>query len=300
MHIEKKFFEIKIVFYFFLLCFVFYFIFFVLQNNFNLRKANYLYKNNPVHKNGFTKKDEKYYPFGIENNSEAKYYVFKPSEKKSTHKAVIICPGGGYQYLSYKNEGLAVGRWLSKNGITGIVLFYRMPNKEYHNIPLEDAQEMIKVVRNKSEEWNIDKNKIGIMGFSAGGHLAAIASNVFTKETRPDFTILYYPVITMDESLTNGPSKYNLLGDKNKKLSDYYSAEKKVTKKTPPAYIVYSSDDYVVDPKNSKIYYEALLKNKIPAKLTVYDTGDHGWGWSKKFKYAKENRDSLLNWINSL
>ncbi len=300
MHLKDIFSRFKIFILFLFGCGILYFLFFMLQNNITLKEAQNVYTNGETNTNGFKKEDEKFYPFGIENNSKAKYYLYLPPKNKSIHKAVIICPGGGYQYLSYKNEGLAVARWLKKNGITGIVLFYRMPNKNYHYIPIEDAQEMIKLTRKNAEKWNIDPNQVGIMGFSAGGHLAAAVSNIYTKESRPDFTILYYPVISMKDNITNGPSKYNLLGDKNKKLADFYSIENKITPNTPPAYIVYSSDDYVVDPKNSKIYYEKLVKNKVKAKLTVYDTGDHGWGWSKRFKYSKENRDSLLKWVKSL
>ncbi len=275
-------------------------VFFILKNKSVLNKTELIYPKGSKTGNGLTKQDEKIYNFGIENNSEAKYIKYLPSKNKSTGIAVIICPGGGYKFLSYKNEGISVAKWLIDNGIAAFVLFYRMPNKKYHNIPLEDSQEMIKIIRKNADKWNIDPQKIGIMGFSAGGHLAACASNIYKKETRPDFTILYYPVITMDVNYTNSPSMYNLLGDDEYKLKDFYSAEKRVNKKTPPAYIVYSKDDLVVNPINSKMYYEALKKNKIQVKITEYDQGDHGWGWSKKFKYSKENKENLLMWITAL
>lgn len=249
--------------------------------------------------NGFTKKDEKFVNFGKENNSEAKYFLFIPDKKKATHQAVIICPGGGYQYLVYKNEGVNVAKWLKENGILGVVLMYRMPNKKYNQIPLEDLQATIKIIRENSKKLNVDPKKVGVMGFSAGGHLAATASNNYDEKTRPNFSILYYPVISMRDKYTNWASRLNLLDD-NKKLYDFYSNELKVTSKTPPTYIALSKDDVSVDPINSKIYYEALKKNKVPVEIHIYDKGEHGWGWSKKFPYYKENRENLLKWLKAL
>lgn len=258
-----------------------------------------VYKNGAKDSNGLIKKDEKRVSFGIENNSEAKYYLFLANKKNATGQAVIICPGGGYQYLVLKNDGKSAAKWLSKNGITSIVLLYRMPNKKYSKIPLEDLQETIKIVRENSKKWNIDKDKVGIMGFSAGGHLAATASNNFNDLTKPNFSILYYPVISMEDKYTHFPSRFNLLGE-DKKLIDFYSNENKVTSKTPPTYIAYSKDDKIVKVINSQIYYEALKKNKVPVEIHVYDKGGHGWGWSKKFIYYKENKESLLKWLKSL
>lgn len=250
--------------------------------------------------NGFTKKDEKRVNFGKENNSEAKYYLFLPNKKRATGQAVIICPGGGYQFLAYKNEGINVGKWFSKNGIAAVVLLYRMPNKKYNYIPLEDIHETIKIVRNNSKKWNINPEKVGVMGFSAGGHLAATASNHYDKLTKPNFSILYYPVISMDNRYTNWGTKLNLLGNNDEKLTKFYSIELNVTSQTPPTYIVFSKDDITVDPINSKIYYEKLKKNKVPVEMHIYEKGEHGWGWSKKFEYYKENTQSLLKWLKSL
>lgn len=259
-----------------------------------------VYPNGAKDSNGLTKKDEKRVNFGKENNSEAIYYLFLPNKEKATGQAVVICPGGGYQFLAYKNEGINVGKWFSKNGIAAVVLLYRMPNKKYNNIPLEDLQETIKLVRKNSKKWNINPNKVGVMGFSAGGHLAATASNHYDILTKPNFSILYYPVISMDDKYTNWGSKLNLLGSDDKKLSEYYSNELQVTPKTPPTYIVFSKDDITVDTRNSKIYYETLKKNKVPVEMHVFEKGEHGWGWSKKFEYYKENTQSLLKWLKSL
>lgn len=273
--------------------------------NFALYKSSFfytqylVYPNGAIDSNGLTKKDEKYVEYGKENNSEAKYFLFIPDKKKATHQAVIICPGGGYQYLVYRNEGINVAKWLKNNGILGVVLMYRMPNKKYYQIPLEDLQATIKIVRENSKKLNIDPNKVGVMGFSAGGHLASTASNNYDEKTRPDFSILYYPVISMRDKYTNQDSRYNQLDD-NKKLYDFYSNELKVTPKTPPTYIAFSKDDTSVDPINSKIYYEALKKNNVPVEMHMYDTGGHGWGWSKKFVYHKEDTENLLKWLKSL
>ncbi len=206
--------------------------------------------------------------------------------------AVIVCPGGGYAGLSIAKEGHDVARELNKWGIAAFVLKYRMPTdrtmKDKKNGPLQDAQQAIMLVRRNAAKWNIDVNKVGIMGFSAGGHLAATAGTHYNQPVtiehteiniRPDFMILLYPVISFQDSLTHMGSRNNLVGktpttdDKN-----LYSNELQVTKDAPPAFIVHAANDNTVKVKNALVFYEALLAHKIKAQLLIYPSGGHGFG----------------------
>lgn len=218
--------------------------------------------------------------------------VFQPAKSSGKNTAVIICPGGGYAILAYNLEGTTVAHILNNWGVTAIVLKYRLPSDEIMKDksigPIQDAQRAIQYVRENAKQLNIDPQKIGIMGFSAGGHLASTASTHFNKEyivnpdhisLRPDFSILGYPVISMIDSLTHKGSRNNLLG-KNPSpgaVKDF-SNELQVTKDTPPTFIVLANDDNGVNPENSIKYYEALLKNHVPAELHIYQNGGHGFG----------------------
>ena len=194
--------------------------------------------------------------------------------------AVVICPGGGYAGLAIQHEGSEFAKWLNGQGITAFVLKYRMPNK-HKEVPLDDAQQAMRYVRKHANEFGIDANKVGIAGFSAGGHLAATTSTHYTTEgtsTKPDFSILFYPVITM-EMATHGGSRSNLLGDKPLPEDiQFFSNEKQINANTPPAILLLSDDDKSVSPVNSVFYYEALKKNNIPATMYIFPKGGHGWG----------------------
>lgn len=267
-------------------------------SSFSKYKEYSLYKYGPKDNNGLSSNDEIIDEnMGLTNNSKATYFLFLPEKQKATGQFVIVCPGGGYSYLSTTNEGIKVAEWLRDNGIANLVLMYRMPNYKYHNIPLEDVQESIKLVRKNAKKWNIDSNRVGIMGFSAGGHLAATASNNYDNSTRPNFTILFYPVITMKNEYTHYDSKLYLLGNKESKLTDFYSNELRVTSNTPPTFIAYTEDDKIVNPKNSKLYYDALVKNKVPAVIYSYPKGGHGWGWDSWFSFHSKLCDDLLLWL---
>ncbi|HEX8015560.1 MAG TPA: alpha/beta hydrolase [Flavobacterium sp.] len=222
--------------------------------------------------------------------------VFIPKEIKPDQTAVVIFPGGGYSHLSMDKEGTKVAEWLNSLGIVAFVLKYRLPSdlimKNKSVGPLQDAQEAIRYVRSHASKWNIDPNKIGTIGFSAGGHLAStlathfddkVYESKFNMSARPDFSILIYPVISMENGITHKGSQTNLLGQNpSQALIDNFSNEKKVTSQTPPTFLVHASDDGAVIPENSINYYLALKKNNISAELHIYEKGGHGFGLGVK------------------
>lgn len=212
--------------------------------------------------------------------------------------AIIMCPGGGYARLAMNHEGHDMAPWLNAQGITYIVLKYRMPNGHYE-VPLSDAEQAIRLVRQHAKEWNIRPDRIGIMGASAGGHLAASLATLYSSnETRPDFQVLFYPVISMVPGVTHGGSRQNLLGNNpSQELEDKYTLEKQVNAHTPQAFIMLSADDGAVSPANGIHYFEALLQHQVPATLHVYPTGGHGWGFRDAFTYKRQWTGELEKWL---
>lgn len=213
-------------------------------------------------------------------------------------KAIIMCPGGGYGWEAMDHEGHAMAQWFNAQGIAYVVLKYRLPHGN-HEIPLSDAEQAVRLVRNHASEWGVNPSKIGIMGASAGGHLAStLATHYSGNETRPDFQVLFYPVITMDPSYTHGGSRENLLGkNPSKELQDKYSNELQVSSSTPKAFIMLSSDDMAVPVANGLNYYMALLKNNVSASLHAYPTGGHGWGYGDGFLYKSQWMEELEKWL---
>ena len=227
----------------------------------------------------------------VDHISKPTLTVFEPPSEKRNGTAVIICPGGGYSILAAGHEGEDVAKVFKDAGVTAFVLRYRLPKDECMNhkeyVPLMDAQQAIYFVRGHAQQYHTDSNKIGIMGFSAGGHLASSAGTHFVpvrKElananVRPDFMMLIYPVISFDEEIGHLGSRDNLLGkNADKKLVHLFSNEEQVTSQTPPTFLVHASDDDTVNPENSVRFYQALLKNKVPAELHLYEHGGHGFG----------------------
>ena len=223
--------------------------------------------------------------------------LFRADPSKATGQAVVICPGGAYLGVAYTHEGIQVAQWMNERGITALMLRYRMPNG-HHDIPLHDARTAIALLRDHAAEWGIDPHQVGIMGFSAGGHLASTVSTHFENDSqRPDFSILIYPVITMDPQWTHGGSRKNLLGaNPTESATERYSAEKQVTDATPPAFIAVSNEDRSVSPVNSVLYYEALHKHRIPAELHIFPEGPHGFGLKTDFPNHDEMAGSLARW----
>lgn len=238
---------------------------------------------------------------------------FKPNPKKATGTAIILIPGGGYSVVVYQGEGVNNAKVLAEKGVAAFVLKYRLPNDEImpnRKIgPLQDAQQAIKLVRENAEKWNLNQDKIGVMGFSAGGHLASTAATHFEKSyiensnntsLRPDFQILIYPVISMTSSLTHDGSRNALIG-KNPSKEDIqlFSNELQVDTNTPIAYLTHAADDTTVDVDNSIEYFEHLRHKKVNAEMHIYPTGGHGFifknsGWIiPLFDWMKRNQ--LIN-----
>lgn len=229
----------------------------------------------------------------VSNISEATMTVYPAKEPNGT--AVVICPGGGYFLLAMDHEGTAYADWFNAQGITVAVLKYRMPNG-HHEIPGEDALQAIRLLRQHSDEWYIQK--VGIMGFSAGGHCASTAATHFTSDSRPDFQILFYPVISFDDAITHQGTKENLIGKNAKaEMTKLYSNELQVTPQTPKAWIACNTDDKAVPVENSIRYYQALVKNGVHATMHVYPTGGHGWGFNDSFKYKSQWTSELEKWL---
>jgi acetyl esterase/lipase len=240
--------------------------------------------------------------------------VFLPSKSNATGEAVVICPGGGYHILAYDWEGSDIARWLSSRGIAAMVLKYRLPvsksNIIPHKSPLMDAQRAFRMVRYHAGSWNIDPGKIGIMGFSAGGHLASTLSTHFDAgdpgnndpvekiSCRPDFSILVYPVISFTEEFSHSGSRTALLGeDPDPELVRYYSNELQVSEDTPPTILVHSSDDEAVPVQNSLAYYQALLKSGTQTEMHIYPYGGHGYSLAIGKGHLATWPDRVLEWI---
>ncbi|WP_026461526.1 alpha/beta hydrolase [Adhaeribacter aquaticus] len=239
--------------------------------------------------------------------------VYLPAKENASGAAVVICPGGSYKVIVFQGEGVSTAKEFAKNGIAAFVLKYRLPNDTLQTdktiSPLQDAQQAIKLVRENATKYGIDANKVGIVGFSAGGHLASTAATHFAKplienakntNLRPDFQVLVYPVISMQERLTHADSKTNLLGkNPTKEVEDLYSNELQITNNTPPTYLTHAADDKLVDVDNSIAYFQKLRRNNVDVEMHIYPKGGHGFifrqkdwtdplfAWMKKNKWTK-------------
>lgn len=253
----------------------------------------------------------------IENVQKPTLELFLPAKRNATRQAVVIFPGGGYRGLAYDWEGTDIAKWFNSKGIAAFVLKYRLPVSTSvivpNEAPLQDAKQAIRTVRANAEEWNIFGNQIGIMGFSAGGHLASTLGTHFNHEdsvepdsinslnVRPDFMILMYPVITMKEPYTHSGSKTNLLGENPEAdLVEYFSNEAQVTEKTPPTFIVHATDDEAVPVENSLMFYKALKEKNISVEMHIYPEGGHGFSLAIEKGYLQTWPDRLFDWLKEI
>ena len=273
--------------------------------------------------------DEAGEPLRVSQISLPTLTAFIVPKEKATGAAVLICPGGGYRILAITKEGYKIAQWLNSLGISAFVLKSRLPDDrimENKKIgPLQDAQEGLRTLRRNADKWNIDPEKIGVLGFSAGGHLAASLSTLYDQKVytpkdatsaRPDFSILIYPVISMQQEITHMGSRNNLLGSNpTQSQIDWYSTEKQVNENTPPAFLVHSFDDSAVPIENSWEYAKQLKANKVPVEMHAYRSGGHGYGlgigdthlswseacaqWLEVMGMAKKNSDIALADPNS-
>ena len=242
----------------------------------------------------------------VEKVSIPSYQYFRVASDNTKKPCVIICPGGGYAILAAGHEGSDLANYFNSIGVNAIVLKYRIPNAENQIdksiAPLQDAQQAMLLARTNAENWGIDKNKIGVMGFSAGGHLAASLATHYNDvkienpskiSLRPDFQLLIYPVISFGPEGHEG-SRINLIGntndEKTKKAIDYFSNEKQITKDTPPAFLVHSKDDDAVPVAGAIHYYDNLIAHKVPAEIYLYEKGGHGYGM--------KNATSEIDWTS--
>ena len=242
--------------------------------------------------------------------------VYLPAKANANGQALLIFPGGGYQILAYDWEGTDIAKFLNGKGIAGIVVKYRLPSsvsqKDKHLVPLIDAQRALRMVRSMAEELNIDPAKIGILGFSAGGHLAATLGTHFDEKVyeaideidkesaRPDFMALGYPVITFGE-MTHGGSKENLIGENPKpERVIHFSNEKQVSTDTPPTFLFHATDDKAVSVDNSLLFYQALKDKGVSATMHIYPKGGHGFSLARNNMHLRTWTERLFEWLESL
>ena len=260
------------------------------------------------HSNGLSGADKDEGEERVSNTNVAELFIYEADPAKATGQAVVICPGGGYRLLAMGHEGHQYAEWMAANGITTAVLKYRLPNFT-PQVPMEDAAEALRYMR---EEYRgkASIKQLGIMGFSAGGHLAAstavgcLKANGDTSARaalRPDFAVLFYPVITGNPSQMHKGSYDKLLGsDRTQELTDKWSPELVAGKDAPQTLLILSSDDATVPPINSTKFYNTLKELGVPASITILPSGGHGWGFRDSFKYKAIWQEAMLQWLASI
>ncbi|MCE4565280.1 alpha/beta hydrolase [Maribellus sp. CM-23] len=270
-----------------------------------------VWPNGAPNDNGMREPEEKYDGVRVRNVSEAEMYVFLPEKEINTGAAVLICPGGGYSIEAMDHEGYDMARFFQEKGIAGIVLKYRLPYG-HDEVPSSDARRAMRIIRANAGKWGINPEKVGIAGSSAGGHLASTAGTVFDEgnaqsndsvekmSCRPDFMLLLYPVITMDEEFTHMGSRRNLIGSEhNLKLVRKYSNELNVNAQTPPTFLILADDDKSVLPRNSIEFYSALKRYNVPAEMHIFQKGGHGFGIRQEGLPANNWPDLFVDWLKA-
>ncbi len=240
--------------------------------------------------------------------------IFLPSERIRTGQAVLICPGGGYAMLAYDSEGTDIAKWFNSKGVVAIVLKHRLPtslsNTVSYKSPILDAQRAIRLIRQNAQAWGVDPAKVGVMGFSAGGHLASTLSTHYDTQyaeavddvdklsARPDFSILIYPVVTFKDDYTDNGTRTRLTRSQvTPELIEEFSNELHVDAATPPAFLIHSSNDKVVPVQNSLQYYQKLIENGVEAEMHIYPEGGHGYALATGNRYLSTWVDRLADWL---
>lgn len=225
---------------------------------------------------------------------------YLPAKEKAVGTAVIVCPGGGYGALAMDHEGRQIAEWLNGQGIAAFILKYRLGPRYRHPSMINDAHQAIRMVRQRAASFGVAPDRIGIWGFSAGGHLAATAATHFDSETRPDFAILAYPVISFTTDYVHKGSRRNLLGeDPDPKLVENLSNELQVTERTPPVFLFHTNEDTGVPPENSVLFYMALRKAKVPAEMHIFEPGRHGVGLAQQHPTLNQWPTLLAAWFKT-
>lgn len=247
---------------------------------------------------------------GTDDADKPALTIYLPAKPQAIGTAVVICPGGGYGGLAMDHEGHQVARWLTARGVAAVILKYRLGPKYRHPVMLQDVLRAIRVVRSRATELGVRPERIGVMGFSAGGHLASSAATLFdhpsgkvadgleTVSSRPDFAVLVYPVIVFGADVTHKGSQRNLLGDNaSQELVTQLSTDRQVTAKTPPTFLFHTTEDTAVPPQNSLAFYLALKQAGVPAELHIYEKGAHGVGLAPHDRELSTWPDRLLGWL---
>lgn len=232
----------------------------------------------------------------------AEIYVYLPQDAKYPTKVVVICGGGGFNQVNLDHEGHQFAEWLNTIGVAGIVLNYRLPHIDRGDktITEKDLRQAVKIVRENASEWNIDNDNVGAAGFSIGGHAATLLAVRELEESKVNFTMLFYSVVDMSDSLTHKPSREKLLGViPTEEDIDYYSSIRHVSPSTPKCLIMACDDDTVVSPLNGVSYYMKLKEFDVPAALHIFPTGGHAWGMKKDFQYHAEFLSLTQKWLLS-
>jgi acetyl esterase/lipase len=263
-----------------------------------------------------TPKTELLWPDGVpgalggEDLDKPAITFYQPAKPQATGTVVVICPGGGYGALAMDHEGHQVARWFTSRGVAAAILKYRLGPRYHHPAPLQDVLRAIRLVRSRAAELGLKPDRVGVMGFSAGGHLASSAATLFDLveakaadgleafSSRPDFAILGYPVIVLGADVTHKGSQRNLLGDSpSAELIAGLSTDRQVKAKTPPTFLFHTSDDTGVPPQNSVAFYLALKNAGVPAELHIYEKGRHGVGLAPEDRELSTWPDRLLGWM---
>ena len=249
------------------------------------------------HSNGITADESINEKCELFDTTQTDLYIYKADPAVATGQAVLVVPGGGYRKVCIEYDGFGVAKYLRSIGVTAVVVKYRLPNG-HHEVPLEDTQEALRFLRREGSKWGVDPTQVGILGSSAGGHLAAYLSNVTPEAELPAFAVLIYPVITGDTQRTHHGSFNYLLGaTRTDSEQQHLSLENRVSQKTPPTLLLLADDDLTVPTISSTRYYKALKYHGVKAAMHIFPSGGHGWAGHNDYLYAEPNKEAIADWL---